>query len=58
MPRRIPDYPDAFAFFNQIASYGSYISVFSAVFFVFIILEAFGVFKLSIRSQIVEIVNP
>jgi cytochrome c oxidase subunit 1 len=32
MPRRIPDYPDAFAVFNKIASYGSYISVFSSIF--------------------------
>jgi cytochrome c oxidase subunit 1 len=45
MPRRIPDYPDAFAVFNKIASYGSYISVFSSVFFVFVVLEAFGIFK-------------
>merc|ERR1711982_162778 len=35
MPRRIPDYPDAFSDFNQIASYGSYISAFSAIFFFF-----------------------
>jgi heme/copper-type cytochrome/quinol oxidase subunit 1 len=33
MPRRIPDYPDAFYDFNLIASYGSYISAFSAIFF-------------------------
>lgn len=29
MPRRVPDYPDAFAGFNAIASLGSYISAFS-----------------------------
>jgi len=33
MPRRIPDYPDAFAGWNLIASYGSYLSGVSAVFF-------------------------
>lgn len=27
MPRRIPDYPDAFAYWNQIASYGYYIMI-------------------------------
>jgi len=37
MPRRIPDYPDAYAGFNLIASYGSFISVFSTLLF-FIVL--------------------
>jgi cytochrome c oxidase subunit I len=38
MPRRIPDYPDAFAGWNQIASYGSYVSFAGALLFVFIVL--------------------
>ena len=38
MPRRIPDYPDAYLMFNRIASYGSYISAFSAVFFFYVVL--------------------
>ena len=37
MPRRIPDYPDAYAGFNLIASYGSFISVFSSLLFFYII---------------------
>jgi len=37
MPRRIPDYPDAFAGWNAIASYGSYISAISAVLFFYIV---------------------
>lgn len=41
MPRRIPDYPDAFYLFNKIASWGSYISAVSFIFFFFVILEAF-----------------
>jgi len=41
MPRRIPDYPDAFLMFNRIASYGSYISSFSALFFFYVISVAF-----------------
>ena len=45
MPRRIPDYPDAYTFFNQIASYGSYILVVSTLFFVFVILDGFGFFR-------------
>ena len=41
MPRRIPDYPDAFYLFNKIASWGSYISAASFVFFFFVMAEAF-----------------
>ncbi len=36
MPRRIPDYPDAYAFWNNISSIGSYIAFASTVFFVFL----------------------
>ena len=41
MPRRIPDYPDAFTEFNRIASYGSFISLVSVVIFLFTIFFAF-----------------
>jgi heme/copper-type cytochrome/quinol oxidase subunit 1 len=37
MPRRIPDYPDQFAFYNAIASYGSIISVIAVLIFFYII---------------------
>jgi heme/copper-type cytochrome/quinol oxidase subunit 1 len=37
MPRRIPDYPDAFLGWNVIASFGSYISVISTVLFFYIV---------------------
>ncbi len=33
MPRRIPDYPDAYANWNSIASFGSYIALLSTLFF-------------------------
>lgn len=36
MPRRIPDYPDAFAGWNTIASFGSYISSLATLLFIFI----------------------
>lgn len=39
MPRRIPDYPDAFAGWNYISSIGSYISFFGALMFIFIIFH-------------------
>jgi len=37
MPRRIPDYPDAYAGWNLIASYGSYLSAISSLFFFFFV---------------------
>ena len=39
MPRRIPDYPDAFFFWNYVASFGSFISVVSIIYFFWIIWE-------------------
>jgi cytochrome c oxidase subunit I len=39
MPRRISDYPDAFAGWNMVASIGAYISYASTLFFVFIVLH-------------------
>ena len=39
MPRRIPDYPDAFSGWNAVASFGSLISAISAVFFFFIVYD-------------------
>jgi cytochrome c oxidase subunit I len=38
MPRRIPDYPDAFAGWNYVSTVGSLISFAAALFFVFIVL--------------------
>ena len=35
MPRRYPDYPDAFEGWNQISSYGAYLSGAAAVWFIF-----------------------
>ena len=37
MPRRIPDYPDAFAGWNAIASYGSYLSILASLLFFYIV---------------------
>jgi len=37
MPRRIPDYPDAFSSFNVIATIGSYISVLGGLFFFYVV---------------------
>jgi heme/copper-type cytochrome/quinol oxidase subunit 1 len=42
MPRRIPDYPDAYFIFNKIASWGSYISALSSLFFFYVVFDAFS----------------
>ena len=39
MPRRIPDYPDAYAGWNAVASYGSYLSFLAALFFFYVVYE-------------------
>jgi len=41
MPRRIPDYPDAFAGWNMVASIGALISAASAVVFVYVLYRTF-----------------
>ena len=40
MPRRIPDYPDAYFFFNWLSSCGSLISLLSLFVFFFLIIDA------------------
>ncbi len=40
MPRRIPDYPDAYSGWNGVASYGSYISAFAALWFFYVVFDA------------------
>ncbi len=41
MPRRIPDYPDAFAGWNMVSSVGSYISAFGVLLFLWICYRTF-----------------
>ncbi len=42
MPRRIPDYPDAYAFFNKLASTGSAITIISIFIFFYLIYKIFS----------------
>lgn len=42
MPRRIPDYPDAFSGWNAVSSFGSLISVMATVLFGYIIYDIFA----------------
>ena len=42
MPRRIPDYPDAFSGWNAVSSFGSLVSVIATIFFGYIIYDIFA----------------
>lgn len=42
LPRRIPDYPDAFAGWNAVSSFGSLISVVATVLFGYIVYDIFA----------------
>jgi len=41
MPRRIPDYPDAFTGWNEISTYGSYVSALGMILFLYIVYKTF-----------------
>jgi heme/copper-type cytochrome/quinol oxidase subunit 1 len=41
MPRRIPDFPDAYSGWNAVSSFGSLISVVATVLFIYIIFNLF-----------------
>src|SRR5204862_6278374 len=42
MPRRISDYPEAFAGWNMVSSIGAFISYASTLFFIFIVFHTFA----------------
>jgi cytochrome c oxidase subunit 1 len=41
MPRRIPDYPDAYAGWNMVSSWGSYLTFAGAILFLYIVFHIF-----------------
>ena len=58
MPRRIPDYPDAFAYWNNIASFGAWISFGSAIYFIYILFYIFTVSEEIKRLNNIKIFFP
>ena len=50
MPRRIPDYPDAYAGWNLVSTYGSYISFAATLIFLFAIVYALLLERRSCKS--------
>ena len=51
MPRRIPDYPDAYAGWNAVASFGSYISGIGLIFFFYVVYVSFVSGKLVEQNE-------
>jgi len=51
MPRRIPDYPDAYAGWNAVASFGSYISGIGLIFFFYVVYVSFTSGKLVEQNE-------
>jgi cytochrome c oxidase subunit 1 len=45
MPRRVPDYPDVYNFWNIISSFGSFLSFFSIFIFFYLIVDSFFLVK-------------
>lgn len=54
MPRRIPDYPDAYAAWNKISSYGSLLSIVSTVLFIMVIVDAFNSHRVAEKPNVVS----
>jgi heme/copper-type cytochrome/quinol oxidase subunit 1 len=50
MPRRIPDYPDAYSGWNAVSSFGSLISVVATLLFIYIIYNIFVSHKQSPKN--------
>ena len=45
MPRRIPEYPDVYYFWNAISSYGSFLSFVGILLFIHIIADSFNYYQ-------------
>jgi heme/copper-type cytochrome/quinol oxidase subunit 1 len=57
MPRRIPDYPDAYFGFNAIASWGSTVAVVGLMWFIFCIILSFKLKSVERVRRIIRIIR-
>jgi heme/copper-type cytochrome/quinol oxidase subunit 1 len=57
MPRRIPDYPDTYAYLNYISSVGSLLSTIGILVFILVIYYTFCSKFLTIQVSKFEVVN-
>jgi cytochrome c oxidase subunit I len=57
MPRRIPDYPDIYEGWNQIISFGSFITFFGFILFLYIIYKALIEKKPSYNNPWINVIN-
>ena len=55
MPRRIPDYPDAYSYWNSIATIGSYVSLFGLLVFFAVIYHLFDSEVFVFNNKFLEI---
>lgn len=57
MPRRVPDYPDAFAGWNWVASWGSFLSILSLLLFFYLVYCMFIDNRLAINDSKIFLTN-
>merc|ERR1712000_473100 len=59
MPRRIPDYPDSFAYWNNISSYGSIMSGMGLIFFFFAVVYSlcYGESTIDLRFRLLKTIK-
>nr|ALT55326.1 cytochrome c oxidase subunit 1 [Syphacia obvelata] len=53
MPRKIVDYPDYYVLYNSLSSWGSFLSIFSMIFFLYVVVESLC----SYRVLVVDLVS-
>jgi cytochrome c oxidase subunit 1 len=51
MPRRIPDYPDAFAGWNLISSFGSIVSIVATLVFIYVVYDLLSKQEFNLASN-------